>query len=128
MMPMYDRGKVLTGLAIFVIIVTFPLWYNAVHAQHVPKTELPKDVKHCVGTSAYMRTSHMVVLDNWRNEVVREDNRKLVEVDGKQYTKSLQLGCMKCHPDRKKFCDECHTYAEVDPFCWDCHFQPKEIK
>ena len=128
MMPMYDQGKVLTGLAIFVIIVTFPLWYNAVNAQHVPKVELPKDVKHCVGTSAYMRTSHMVVLNDWRNEVVREDNRKLIEVDGKQYTKSLQLGCMTCHPDRKKFCDECHTYAEVAPFCWECHFQPKEIK
>ena len=127
-MPMYDRGKVLTGLAIFVIIMTFPVWYNLVHAQHVPKPELPKDVKKCVGTLEYMRTSHMQVLNTWRDEVVRSENRKLVEVGGKQYTKSLQLGCMACHPDRKKFCDECHNYAAVDPFCWDCHFQPKETK
>lgn len=125
---MYDRGKVLTGLAIFLIIMTFPIWYNLGATQHVPKPELPKDVKKCVGTSAYMRTSHMVLLNQWRDEVVREENRKLVEVEGKQYTKSLQLGCMQCHPDRKKFCDECHTYTAVDLFCWDCHFQPKETK
>jgi len=125
---MYDRGKVVTGLAIFVIIMTFPVWYNLGATQHVPKPDLPKDVKKCVGTSAYMRTSHMVVLNQWRDEVVREEKRKLVEVEGKQYVKSLQLGCMKCHPDRKKFCDECHTYTAVDPFCWDCHFQPKETK
>ena len=127
-MPMYDRGKVLTGLAIFVIIMTFPVWYNLGNAQKVPNPQLPKDVKKCVGTLEYMRTSHMQVLNNWRDEVVRTENRKLVEVGGKQYTKSLQLGCMVCHPDRKKFCDECHTYAAVDPFCWDCHFQPKETK
>lgn len=127
-MPMYDKGKVLTGLAIFVIIMTFPVWYNLVHAQHVPKPVLPKDVKQCVGKLDYMRTSHMQVLDTWRNEVVRTENRKMVEVGGKQYTKSLQLGCMVCHPDRVKFCDECHTYAAVNPFCWDCHIQPKETK
>ena len=127
-MPMYDRGKVLTGLAIFVIIMTFPVWYNLVNAQHVPKPELPKDVKKCVGTLDYMRSSHMQVLNTWRDEVVRTENRKVVELGGKQYVKSLQLGCMVCHPDRKKFCDECHTYAAVAPFCWDCHFQPKETK
>jgi len=127
-MPMYDRGKVLTGLAIFVMMVTFPVWYNIVSAQHVPKPEKPKDVKKCVLPTDEIRNRHMVVLDDWRNEVVREENRKLIEVEGKQYTKSLQLGCMVCHPDRKKFCDECHTYTAVDPFCWDCHFQPKETK
>lgn len=127
-MPMYDRGKVLTGLAIFVIIVTFPVWYNMVNAQNVPKPELPKDVKQCVGKLDYMRTSHMVLLGNWRDEVVRTENRKVVEVGGKQYVKSLQLGCMVCHPDRVKFCDGCHNYAAVNPFCWDCHFQPKETK
>ncbi len=128
-MPMYDKGKVLTGLAIFVAIVTFPVWYDLVHAQHVPKLDKPTLSKKCVADIAYMRTSHMVLLDNWRNEVVREEKRKMIDVEGKPYAKSLQMGCMKCHPDQKKFCDECHTYADVDPFCWDCHFQPqKETK
>lgn len=127
-MPMYDRGKVLTGLAIFVVVVTFPIWYNLVHAQHVPVPLLPKDVKQCVGKLDYMRTSHMELLNTWRDEVVRSENRKVIEVGGKQYVKSLQLGCMTCHPDRQKFCDECHTYAAVNLFCWDCHFQPKEKK
>lgn len=127
-MPMYDRGKVLTGLAIFVIIMTFPVWYNLVSAQKAPIPEKPKDVKKCVGTLEYMRSSHMQVLNTWRDEVVRLENRKVVELEGKQYVKSLQLGCMVCHPDRKKFCDVCHTYAANAPFCWDCHFQPKETK
>lgn len=128
MMPMYDKEKVITGLAIFVIIMTFPVWYNLVHAQHVPKPEKSTVAKKCVVATSEIRTSHMVILDDWRNEVVREEKRKMIEVEGKQYVKSLQLGCMTCHPDQKKFCDECHTYAAVDLFCWDCHFQPKETK
>lgn len=125
-MPMYDSKNVITGLAIFVVIVTFPVWYNMVNAQHVPQPEKSTVSKKCIADTAYMRTSHMVVLDNWRNEVVRDENRKKIEVEGKQYVKSLQLGCMQCHPDKKKFCDECHNYASEDPFCWDCHFQPKK--
>jgi len=39
---------------------------------------------------------------------------------------SLQNGCMTCHSNKKKFCDECHNYMAVVPYCWDCHIQPKE--
>jgi hypothetical protein len=39
---------------------------------------------------------------------------------------SLQNGCMRCHSNKKKFCDECHNYMAVKPYCWDCHIQPKE--
>jgi hypothetical protein len=39
---------------------------------------------------------------------------------------SLQNGCMQCHSNKKKFCDECHNYLSVKPFCWDCHIQPAE--
>jgi hypothetical protein len=73
-----------------------------------------------------MRTSHMKLLDDWRDEVLRDGDRTPIEVDGVKYEKSLMNGCMKCHEDKKKFCDECHTYASVKPYCWDCHFLPKE--
>jgi len=33
---------------------------------------------------------------------------------------------MHCHSNKKKFCDECHNYMAVKPFCWDCHIQPRE--
>ena len=38
----------------------------------------------------------------------------------------MRQHCMKCHTNKEKFCDECHTYAAVKPYCWDCHIQPKE--
>jgi len=39
---------------------------------------------------------------------------------------SLQNTCMECHSNKSKFCDQCHTYAAVNPFCWECHIQPEE--
>jgi hypothetical protein len=33
---------------------------------------------------------------------------------------------MDCHSNKSKFCDQCHNYVDVDPFCWDCHIEPKE--
>jgi hypothetical protein len=34
--------------------------------------------------------------------------------------------CMQCHTSKKKFCDTCHAYASVTPYCWDCHLAPVE--
>ncbi len=45
---MYDSGKIIAGLIIFVLFVTFPIWYNHGDAGAVPKVELPKDTKECV--------------------------------------------------------------------------------
>jgi hypothetical protein len=56
---------------------------------------------------------------------VREHNRKFVAFDGKTYTISLTQTCMKCHTSKAEFCDRCHEYAGVTPYCWDCHIDPK---
>lgn len=128
-MPMYDSGKVLTGLAIFVAIICFPLWFNVINgAERVPLPVYPKEVKKCVQPTAYMRKSHMVLLNQWRDEVVRTGNREFQVVEGKSYEKSLQNGCLNCHASREKFCTSCHTYAAVVPYCFDCHYhvEPKE--
>ena len=42
---MYDSGKIITGLVIFVLLVTIPVWYNRGRAASVPKLVLPKDAK-----------------------------------------------------------------------------------
>jgi len=123
---MYDKGKVLTGLAIFVIIVTFPIWYNASGSEHYPNPKILTKVKDCVMPLAYMRSSHMKLLVDWRDEVLRDGNRTKVTVDGVKYQRSLQDGCMYCHKSKTKFCDECHKYVGTEPYCWDCHFVPKE--
>lgn len=122
---MYDSGKIITGLIIFVGLMTFPIWRGV--EGKVPKPEKPPTgARQCVKDTQYMRTSHMVVLDEWRDEALREGKREKIKVDGQEYMKSLMLGCMKCHTNKTKFCDECHTYAAVKPYCWDCHIAPKE--
>ncbi len=74
-----------------------------------------------------MRTEHMQLLNNWRDSVVRDYNRGYISnANHKRFNMSLQNGCMTCHSNKKKFCDECHTYMSVKPYCWDCHIQPVE--
>ena len=78
-------------------------------------------------SKAYMRTEHMQLINLWRDSVVRDMNRQYVSTtNGKRFNMSLQNECMRCHSNKKKFCDECHNYLAVKPFCWDCHIQPKE--
>jgi hypothetical protein len=82
--------------------------------------------KKCVESKSFMRAEHMVMLNDWRDLVVREGDRIYIANDGKEYVMSLQNTCMKCHSNKKKFCDECHNYLAVKPYCWDCHIQPRE--
>jgi hypothetical protein len=126
---MYDGGKIITGLIIFFVLLLFPVWYQLGKAAKVPEpefTELAKQAGQCVEATPFMRTQHMKMLDSWRNEVVRNAERYYTSESGKTYYKSLQLTCMECHSNKSKFCDQCHNYMGVDPFCWDCHIEPKE--
>ncbi len=124
---MYDGGKIITGLLLFVLFVTFPIWYNHGKAGAVPKVELPKDAKECVLPASEMRTKHMQLLNEWRDKVLRTGDRSFdVAIGGKKYQKSLMNTCMQCHTSKKKFCDQCHSYASVKPYCWDCHVAPVE--
>lgn len=124
---MYDGGKVLTGLGIFLGLALLPFWHNAV-AGKGPKPE-PKIVtaeKRCVESKETMRSSHMALLDDWRDQVVRRGIRTTSTADGRVFQMSISNGCMKCHPNKKEFCDSCHNYLAVTPYCWDCHVEPKE--
>jgi hypothetical protein len=123
---MYDSGKIIPGIILFVGLFTFPLWSNLGKAAPAPKPELPKTEKVCVMDTAFMKTEHMVLLNDWRDKVVREANRVWVGPDGKEYQMSLQNSCMQCHASKAKFCDQCHNYAGVKPYCWECHLEPKE--
>ncbi len=123
---MYDGGKIIPGLIIFVLIITFPIWFNRGNAGETPQPELPKDKKQCVLPADEMRATHMQLLNQWRDAVIREGKREFFEIEGKKYQKSLQNGCLQCHTSKKKFCDTCHTYSSVSPYCWDCHLAPVE--
>ena len=126
---MYDGGKIIVGLIVVLGLLLFPFWYNAGKAAKAPDpvlTARAQELKVCVAETPYMRTSHMHLLDRWRHEVVRDGARYYTSPDGKVYYKSLQVTCMDCHDNKSKFCDQCHDYMGVNPYCWDCHIEPKE--
>ena len=126
----YDKGKIFLGLAIFVGLVASPFWYNPVFGtgrRRRPRCQLPKDAKQCVLPQAEMRASHMQVIYDWRETVVRGGGRRsTARRTARELQMSLSNTCLGCHEDKKEFCDTCHEYLAVQPFCWDCHFDPKE--
>ncbi len=127
---MYDGGKIIFGLIIGVFLVAFPVWYNLGTAAPKPDIKMPVKEKQCVESKDYMRNKHMQVLDLWRDSVVRTAKRVYVTPDGRTYNMSLQNTCMSpdCHAKKSEFCDQCHNFTDVRPYCWDCHIPPKEKK
>jgi hypothetical protein len=124
---MRDRGRIVLGLAVFLVLATFPIWYNLVSGEEPrqPELRLPQDETDCVADTAFMRTEHMQLLMDWRDEVVRTNQRDFTAEDGRRYYKSLSGTCMSCHDNKQEFCDKCHDYVGVKPYCWDCHVEPK---
>ena len=121
---MKDKNKILAGLAIFIVVITFPFWFNMGKAAPAPELELTakaKAAKTCVMPTVYMQAEHMQLLDVWRHNVVRNGERAFVNAEGKLFNMSLSNTCLDCHSNKAQFCDRCHNYASVRPYCWDCH-------
>ncbi len=128
---MYDGGKIITGLIIGVILLSFPFWYNLGKAAKFPEPKLTPKAKQagqCVETKVYMKAHHMQLLNKWRDDVVRKGYRLYVGLNGKTFKMSLQNECLKCHSNKQEFCDKCHNFVDVKPYCWECHIEPKEAK
>lgn len=122
-------SKIVIGLIIFIIIIIFPFLLNLGKTSAKPEVKLSekaKAEKECVASKEYMRANHMQLLDEWRDAVVRNAYRKHVRADGKTFEMSLSNTCLDCHSNKKDFCDKCHDYASVRPYCWDCHIE--EVK
>jgi hypothetical protein len=127
----YDKGMVIIGLCIFVVVITFPFWFNLGNAAPAPEPKISdkaKAAKECVMSKEYMKMEHMQLLNEWRDTVVRDAKRIFVNSSGKEFNMSLTNTCLDCHTEKAEFCDKCHNYASVSPYCWDCHIDPKEIK
>lgn len=129
---MYDKGKILTGLFIFLALVLFPTIYGKGDTVAKPVPELDTPViaqlteKECVESKEYMSTNHMQLLNEWRDLVLREGQTTYVNSEGEQFEISLQNTCLNCHSNKENFCDSCHNYVAVEPYCWDCHTDGKE--
>jgi hypothetical protein len=129
---MYDAGKIIPGMVIFLGLVSFPLWWS--HGKSAPPPELSLNTpaiqrlaeKRCVEPTPYMRANHMEFLNTWRNVVVRQGDRIYRASSGKEYAMSLSETCLGCHSNKEQFCDRCHNYEGVKPTCWSCHNVPQE--
>lgn len=138
---MYDKGKIVAGLIIFVALMTLPFWFHAAVGAPGAMPELARPTqpwaKDCVLPAAEMREQHMDLLNTWRDEYVREGSLLVQGPSGQVRTwadtgkpmmKSLSNTCIRCHSDSANFCDKCHAYAGVKPYCWDCHVLPTGSK
>ena len=123
----YNAKAVIVGLTIFLVLVTLPLWKNLgkVIPAPDPKLDTPAIMamkeKKCVESREFMKANHMLLLVDWREEVVRTGNREYTATDGKKYNASLSNTCMECHSNYSQFCNSCHGYVGVVPNCWGCH-------
>jgi hypothetical protein len=125
---MNDKKWIVLGLAVFLVLFLSPFLYNllikgakAAPMPEVVLTEKAKAAKQCVMSTEFMRTEHMQLLDAWRLKVVRDGLRDFTNTEGKTFSMSLSNTCMDCHSNKVEFCDRCHNYASVKPYCWDCH-------
>ncbi|MGD8242886.1 MAG: sulfate reduction electron transfer complex DsrMKJOP subunit DsrJ [Desulfobacterales bacterium] len=130
---MNDKNKVIAGIVIFFVVLTSPFWYNLLVAKtpapEVVLTAKAKAAEVCVRDKAWMTANHMQLLDVWRDAVVLRGERIYVSPNGKEYNMSLSNTCLDCHSNYTEFCQRCHEYASIEPYCWDCHINnPKETE
>jgi hypothetical protein len=122
---MRDRLLIFCGLFLFLALFTYPVWHGigARTSTREPELKLPANQASCVAPLNYMRTTHMQLLIQWRDDAVREHHLRYTAYDGKSYKVSLTNTCLgQCHGSKQQFCDRCHQYAGIaTPYCWDCH-------
>ncbi len=129
---MFDRGKIIAGILVFVVVATVPFWYGRGGTATGPNLSLDTPeigkmaVKECVEAASYMRAGHMQLLKSWRDAVVRDGETLYSNHKGQKYSMSLSQTCLRCHSNKEKFCDACHAYAGVKPDCFSCHVAPRE--
>lgn len=128
-MKLYHGQYILPALGAFLIVVTLPVWRGvAARSTGFQSPPNPHGEK-CIESKEFMRADHMRMLVRWRDEVVRENNRIYTASDGRTWEKSLKT-CVACHghmdaqgksTTAAAACNECHTYVNAKPDCWNCH-------
>ena len=127
---MYNKGKILFGILVFLALVTFPIWYNVAKGKATYRPDIVKPQQgECVEPAEWMREYHMDLLREWRDDYVRQvDFVHVSSHTGAKHVQSLSNTCLDCHSNKTEFCDRCHNYTAVDPYCWECHIDSKGNK
>ncbi len=119
--------KIIHVVVIFALVMIIPFLVNIGNKSEALElsTDTPEinalATKACVEDTEWMRSHHMQLLDQWRDEVVRGGSTQYVSSTGQIYDKSLDDTCLKCHSNAEEFCTKCHENANVELYCWDCH-------
>ena len=130
---MQGTGKNVAAVAIFFLIIASPHLINLVYAKQWtgPSEETPRiqamAKRECIESEEWMRRNHMNLLLSWRDAALRDTHRLYVNGRGERYDISLMRTCLGCHSNREEFCDRCHDYAAVEPYCWQCHYAPTQM-
>ncbi|MES0490405.1 MAG: sulfate reduction electron transfer complex DsrMKJOP subunit DsrJ [Leptospirales bacterium] len=128
---MYNKTKVSIGILLFLCLASLPFWHSLMQDGEDSAIKNPVILatagETCVEDRAFMRSNHMVLLHQWRDEVVRENKREYTNSHGELFQKSLSKTCLGCHSNKKEFCETCHAQASVKVTCFDCHLQPEQM-
>ena len=94
------KTNVIIGIVIFAILVTVPFWSAILSPASGAAPEVSLDtpvINHlsgddykCLEVVEWMRAHNMVLLSDWKVEVVREGTRTYIAEDGTEYLASLQ--------------------------------------
>ena len=125
---LYNKKAVYLGIVILVVILTAPFWAGLFGTNYTSTGITKPDEKACIENVEFMRAQHMRLLNEWRDEALRNENRTYVAKDGRKWEISLQNTCMRCHKNYNDFCAKCHLSNSVSPYCWTCHIIPAEGK
>ncbi len=86
-----------------------------------PELEPARAGSVCVEPAAFMVPEHPVLLNQWRDAVVRDGETEYTSRSGDTHVMSLTKTCLDCHGEPQGFCVRCHEFAGVRETCWDCH-------
>ena len=88
---MYNAKAVIVGIVVLAVLFTSPFWMGYFGSDYTSTgVVLPKGEKSCIEDTDFMRAQHMRLLNEWRDEALRNENRIYVSAkDGKKWTISL---------------------------------------
>ena len=113
---MYDKTKVIAGLVFFLGLATAPFWISNLGLSGVGghgHGSLPPG--ECVEPRDWMVANHMLLLNDWRNSVVRDGEKTYTNSAGKEFEMSLTNTCLGCHSNKVTITGEVSDNGHVDP-------------
>ncbi|MEW6007035.1 MAG: hypothetical protein AB1595_02625 [bacterium] len=108
---------VIGGLIVFLVVFSFPFVLNVMGGRisdKIPEPEIKLPKGRCLKERNVMRASHMNLLKEARDKVVREGIRGSFTL----------TSCRECHKNRDEFCNRCHNFVGAKPLCFSCHYYP----